>query len=135
MITQIQIADKIKTLSGLDVFKITRKREYVEVRSLLNHVLFKYKKMPLHKIVDFYNKNGWNINHATLIYSIKTFSTHTKYNYNLIIWLKQLVIEIDEMDNATKREYIKSKLKTLRSEDIDELTMVISNMPEPEYEK
>jgi len=39
------------------------------------------------------------------------------------------------MDNTTKREYIKSKLKTLRSEDIDELTMVISNMPELQYEK
>jgi hypothetical protein len=57
------------------------------------------------------------------------------YNYNLSVWLKQLVIEIDEMDNTTKREYIKSKLKTLRSEDIDELTMVISNMPELQYEK
>ena len=57
------------------------------------------------------------------------------YNYNLNIWLKQLIIEIDEMDNTTKREYIKSKLKTLRSEDIDELTMVISNMPELQYEK
>ena len=91
--------------------------------------------MPLHKIVDFYNKNGWNINHATLIYSIKTFSTHSMYNYNLNIWLKQLIVEIDEMDNTTKREYIKSKLKTLRSEDIDELTMVISNMPELQYEK
>lgn len=135
MITQTEIANKIKALSGLDVFKITRKREYVEVRALLNHILFKYKRMPLHQIVDFYNKNGWNINHATLIYSIKTFSTHSMYNYNLNIWLKQLVIEIDEMDNTTKREYIKSKLKTLRSEDIDELTMVISNMPELQYEK
>jgi hypothetical protein len=57
------------------------------------------------------------------------------YNYNLNIWLKQLIIEIDEMDNTTKREYIKSKLNTLRSEDIDELTMVISNMPELQYEK
>jgi hypothetical protein len=53
----------------------------------------------------------------------------------LAIWLKQVIVRIDEMDNASKKEYIKSKLKTLRSVDIDELTMVISNMPELEYEK
>ena len=74
MITQKQISNKISSLSGLDVFKSTRKREYVEVRSLLNHVLFNYKKMPLHEIVKFYNTNGWKINHATLIYSINTFN-------------------------------------------------------------
>jgi hypothetical protein len=51
MITPNQIAEKISILSGIDVLKITRKREYVEARSLLNFILFKYKKMPLHKIV------------------------------------------------------------------------------------
>jgi len=47
----------------------------------------------------------------------------------------QYIVRIDEMDNACKKGYIISKLKTLRSVDIDELTMVISNMPELEYEK
>ena len=135
MITPKQIADKISILSGLDVLKVTRKREYVEARSLLNFILYKYKKMPLHKIVRFYSQNGWDINHATLIYSINTFKLYKKYNDVLAIWLKQVIVRIDEMDNASKKEYIKSKLKTLRSVDIDELTMVISNMPELEYEK
>ena len=130
MITQKQISNKISSLSGLDVFKSTRKREYVEVRSLLNHVLFNYNKMPIHEIVKFYNTNGWKINHATLIYSINTFDTHRKYNRILSIWLKQLIVEIDEMDDKTKKEYIKSKLNTLGTKDIDELTMVISNMPD-----
>ena len=89
--------------------------------------------MPLHKIVRFYSQNGWDINHATLIYSINTFKLHKKYNDVLAIWLKQVIVRIDEMDNASKKEYIKSKLKTLRSVDIDELTLVISNMPELEY--
>ena len=135
MITPNQIAEKISILSGIDVLKITRKREYVEARSLLNFILFKYKKMPLHKIVRFCSPTGRDIHHATLIDSIHTFKLHQKYNDVLAIWLKQVIVRIDEMDNASKKEYIKSKLKTLRSVDIDELTLVISNMPELEYEK
>ena len=34
------------------------------------------------------------------------------------------------MDNFTKREFIRGKINSLSNTDIDELTMVISNMPE-----
>ena len=34
------------------------------------------------------------------------------------------------MDNFIKRDYIRSKINSLNNKDIDELTMVISNMPE-----
>ena len=40
MITQKEIADELNRIAGLDVFRITRRREYVEVRSLLNHILY-----------------------------------------------------------------------------------------------
>ena len=36
MITPKQIADELIKLSKIDIFKITRQREYVEVRSLFN---------------------------------------------------------------------------------------------------
>ncbi len=38
------------------------------------------------------------------------------------------------MDNFIKREYIRAKINSLDNKDIDELTMVISNMPEREVE-
>ena len=93
--------------------------------------------MPLNKITKFYSNNGWNINHATIIHSIRSFDLHKKYNPNLLIWLEVIINEINEMDNFTKRQYIKSKISRLNNKDIDELTMVISNMPEQklEYEK
>jgi len=134
MITQKEIADELNRISGLDVFRVTRRREYVEVRSLLNHILYNYKKMPLSKITKFYNNNGWDINHATLIHSLRTFDLHKRYNSSLLIWLEHIVDNINKMDNFIKREYIRAKINSLDNKDIDELTMVISNMPEREIE-
>lgn len=137
MITPKEITNELNRLSDVDLFRVTRKREYIEVRSLLNHILYNYKKMALVDIVKFYNNNGWKINHATLIHSIKTFDLHKKYNHSLIIWLETIINQINEMDNFSKREYIKSKVNRLTNKDIDEITMVISNMPEEnlQYER
>ena len=128
MITQTEIAKELNRISESDVFRITRRRENVEVRSLLNYIL--YKKMPLNKITKFYNNNGWDINHATIIHSIRSFELHKKHNSDLVIWLDHIVDNINKMDNFIKRDYIRSKINSLNNKDIDELTMVISNMPE-----
>tara|TARA_R110002124_G_scaffold265041_1_gene431753 strand:+ start:201 stop:650 length:450 start_codon:yes stop_codon:yes gene_type:complete len=130
MITQTEIAKELNRISESDVFKITRRRENVEVRSLLNYILYNYKKMPLNKITKFYNNNGWDINHATIIHSIRSFELHKKHNSDLVIWLDHIVDNINKMDNFIKRDYIRSKINSLNNKDIDELTMVISNMPE-----
>lgn len=137
MITPKEIAKEISQLSKLDLFKPTRKREYIEARSLLNYVLHKYKKLGSTKIKEFYNKNNWDVNHATVLHSIKHFHIYKIYNKNLIVWLEHIVDNINKMDNFTKREYIKGKINHLSNKDIDELTMVISNMPQKniEYEK
>ena len=134
MITQKEIADELNRISKLDVFRITRRREYVETRSLLNYILYNYKRMTLSKITEFYNNNGWNINHATIIHSIRSFELHKNYNPNLLIWLEHIVDNINKMDNFTKREYIRTKVNRLKNKDIDELTMIISNMHDIEIE-
>ena len=42
MITQTEIAKELNRISESDVFRITRRRENVEVRSLLNYILYNY---------------------------------------------------------------------------------------------
>ena len=134
MITQKEIAEELNLIAKLDVFTITRRREYVEARSLLNYILYNYKRMTLSKITEFYNNNGWNINHATIIHSMRSFDLHKKCNPVLVIWLEHIVDNINKMDNFTKREYIRTKVNRLENEDIDELTMIISNMNDREIE-
>tara|TARA_R110000751_G_scaffold303300_1_gene417900 strand:+ start:246 stop:665 length:420 start_codon:yes stop_codon:yes gene_type:complete len=129
MITPNQIAREVGRLSKLDLFKTTRQREYIDARSLLNFILYKYKKMGFTKIKEFYGNNNWKINHATLIHSIKHFEIYKTYNNNLTVWLEHIVDNINKMDNFTKREYIKGKINHLSNKDIDEITMIVSNMP------
>lgn len=134
MITSNEIAERLMNLSKLDIFKITRKTEYVEVRSLLNHILYNYKRMTFYQIVRFYKNKGWEINHATLIHSLRNYEIYKKYNANLIIWQESIIDSINKMDNYSKREYIKSKVNYLNNKDVDELTMVISNMVDKELQ-
>ena len=97
MITQKEIAEELNLIAKLDVFRITRRREYVEARSLLNYILYNYKRMTLSKITEFYNNNGWNINHATIIHSMRSFDLHKKCNPVLVIWLEHIVDNINKM--------------------------------------
>ena len=134
MITANQIAEKLIKLSKLNIFKIIRKIEYVEVRSLLNHILYNHKRMTFYQIVNFYKKNGWDINHATLIHSLRNYDIYKRYNKDLIVWQESIIDSINQMDNYSKREYIRSKVNYLNNKDVDELTMVISNMVDKELE-
>ena len=97
MITPKQIADELIKLSKIDIFKITRQREYVEIRSLFNYILYNYKKMGYTKIKEFYQSNNWYINHATIIYSIESYEQHKLYNLDLVIWLEHIVDNINKL--------------------------------------
>jgi hypothetical protein len=134
MITAKHIIEKIVELSRLNIFKKTRKREYVEARSLLNHILYNHKRMTLFNIVKIYKKYDWEVNHATILYSLRTYGVHKNYNKDLIVWEQKIIDKINQMDNYTKREYIKSKVNYLNNKDVDELTMVISNMVDKKLE-
>ena len=48
------IANKIIKLSGVDLFKNSRKREYVEYRGLLCYILRDKMQMNLQSITDFF---------------------------------------------------------------------------------
>ena len=78
-----KIAENIIDISDIDVFKNTRKREYIEVRSLLTFMLRHHCNMTYHQIKDFYKSKGKSYDHATAIHSLKAFETHRRYNRNL----------------------------------------------------
>ena len=90
--------------------------------------------MTLFRIVRIYKKYGWEVNHATILHSLRTYEVHKNYNKDLIVWEQKIVDKINKMDNYSKREYIKSKVNYLNNKDVDELTMVISNMVDKELQ-
>lgn len=129
-----KIAKKINKLSGINVFKNTRKANYVEARSLLGFILKNYEKMTLYQIRDFYIENGKNMNHATVIHSIKNFQVFKNYEPQLIDWLNIISEDLDAFNNEAKRELIKLKVNYISNKDVDELSLTIDAMAKKELE-
>ena len=129
-----KIAKKINKLSGINVFKNTRKANYVEARSLLGFILKNYEKMTLYQIRDFYIENGKSMNHATVIHSIKNFQVFKNYEPELIDWLNIISEDLDAFNNEAKRELIKLKVNYISNKDVDELSLTIDAMAKKELE-
>jgi hypothetical protein len=73
----------IKQISGVDIFQETRKQEVVEYRAVANLFLNKIMGYSLMDIVRWYQSNGKNSHHATIIFSINNYDIYKKYNKDL----------------------------------------------------
>jgi len=115
-LTPTEIADKIKEISGIDLFKNTRKKEYIELRSLLNHLLRNKLNMRWAYIAQFFIDNGKTYDHSLAIHSCRTYEQLAKYNPKLK--------EIEDMftfksnltyDQIDKCYYLENKIKNLNN--------------------
>lgn len=123
-----QIANEIIMLSKINIFDNTRKREYVEARALLCYILRKYKKMKYKAIVDFFYENNKSINHASIIHYIKSFESYIKFNDKLNQMLNTIVMNIDETDYKSRRDFIKFKADVLNKSSIDSVLNLINKL-------
>ena len=73
----------IKQITGVDIFQETRKQEVVEYRAVANLFLNKILGYSLMDIVRWYQSNGKNSHHATIIFSINNYDIYKKYNKDL----------------------------------------------------
>ena len=64
MTEALKIAKRINKLSDVNVFENSRSSKVVEVRSLLNKILYDFKNMTLAQIRDFYRNTGKPMDHA-----------------------------------------------------------------------
>jgi hypothetical protein len=77
------VQELIKQISGVDIFQETRKQEVVEYRAVANLFLNKIMGYSLMDIVRWYQSNGKNSHHATIIFSINNYDIYKKYNKDL----------------------------------------------------
>ena len=81
--TPQKVANAVIDLTGLDVFKETRVREYVEARALLSTMLHDDLRMGWTRIAEFYEENGKKMNHATVIHAVKNYPIYKQHNKKL----------------------------------------------------
>lgn len=129
-----ETAEYIKTATGIDVFKNTRQREYVEYRALYNYILYKIKGLSLMKIVRIYQENGKPYNHATVLHSLKMFDIYKTYNHRLLPVLDELCYELyGSLDNEIA--YIKNSISEMSSGQIIQISDMIKEMLKPSIDE
>ena len=124
------LIDEIEALSGINIFQNTRRREVVEVRSLLYSILKKFYRFNLREIQDLCSEHGYNITHASVIHSLKSFDVYKTYNKNLDDWYHAVVIDLEEDVAAQRIDFIKPKLKYLSEQNLLKLSTVVKEMYE-----
>jgi len=77
------IAKAVIKLSGLDIFKNSRQRKYVEMRALLSYMLREDLYMGWSGISQFYQDNGKTMSHASVIHAVKNYPVYRKHNKQL----------------------------------------------------
>jgi len=88
-----QIARTLKIISGIDVFENTRKKEVIELRSLVVYILRSVENMTYNNIKQFFIINGKDYDHATALHAFNNYEMYCKYNKNLEFYFTKLVSE------------------------------------------
>ena len=123
-----RIANHIIDISGVDVFKNTRKREYIEMRSLLTFMLRHHCKMKFKDIRDFYRSKGKNYDHATAIYSLKGFETHRRYNPLLDKYFDLVLLRLRNKSKLRKA-LINHIIDYTKEKDLKRLLKIVDKLP------
>ena len=115
----ITIADEFKREFGFDFLKQTRKREYIEARSVLINYFYNYRKMGLTQIARAIGAiSEWKPNHATIYHALQQYDVYTTYNKKLDSVLKK-VIGISDMSD--KKTYIAHTVANLDDDTVNQM--------------
>ena len=128
-----KIAKYLTDISEVDVFANSRRRENIDVRSLLTFILRNHLGMTFHQIKNFYENNGKHYDHATAMHSLKTFEVNRRYSKSLDEWLRKIQFLIRDKSNI-KKGMLEHKLQYLHSNDINKLLKIVNDMPQKEID-
>ena len=123
-----RIAKHIIDISNIDVFKNTRKREHIEMRSLLTFMLRHHCNMTFHEIKDFYKSKGKNYDHATALHSLKSFETHRRYNPKLDKYFDIVLLRIRNKSKLRKA-LINHIIDYTKEKDLKKLLRIVDTLP------
>ena len=124
------LVKEVNMLTRLDVFKNTRKREYVEARSLLMTVLKRYFKYRLMDIEEVFKQFGYPVTHATIIHGLKSFDMYLSYSEDLKEWYHAIVLDLSNDVGEARIDFIIHELKYLSDDNL----LVLPNQVKEMYE-
>jgi len=124
-ILQQKLVDQVKSVTGLDPMRNTRRREYVEARALLIFLLKNVAKMYLSEITRFFVANGKSMHHATVMHSLKNFDIYMQYGNKFRDHYEFLVMQNKIMQLPSKKAFIKNKIEYVPEEIVEQVYELI----------
>ena len=112
-----EIGDKVGKIIGINIFENTRKRDYVESRSLVVFLLREKLLMRWVNIAKYFEDNGKHMNHANAIHLFKMYPIYKRDNKQLSV-IEQLFIFKSQLnyDEIDKFHYLENRYKDLKKE-------------------
>jgi chromosomal replication initiation ATPase DnaA len=123
-----EVAQKINRLAELDIFNNTRKRQYIEARSLFCLIAYRYCNVNYSRIAEFLISNGKSSDHSTILHSIKNYEIYKIYNKNLDIWLEDVIENLQNLESNQKVQLVTHKLKQLTDPGLDLINEFVSKI-------
>ena len=123
------VQELIKQITGVDIFQETRKQEVVEYRAVANLFLNKILGYSLMDIVRWYQSNGKNSHHATIIFSINNYDIYKKYNKDLEKMFNTL------LSSTTSTTSIADLIREVKDLDKKELNDLMKYVKKKKYQK
>jgi len=113
--------------AGIDIFRNTRQRQYVESRALLIYILRHYFGMRLSEMQTLFKRNGYPIHHATILHALKSFKDiYLPYNPPLQDLYDKSIQEINDKVEFKIRD-IQSKIESVPEDKLDEVKKLIES--------
>jgi hypothetical protein len=129
-----KIAKNIIDISGINVFENSRKRKYIEMRSLLTFILRHHCNMKFKEIRDFYEANGKTYDHATAIHSLKAFEMHRRCNENLDKYFDIVLLRIRNKSKL-RRALITHIVDYTKEKDLKRLLKIVDKLKDGDKQR
>lgn len=129
------VAFRINKLADLDIFKNTRKRKYVEARSLFCFICYKFYNKNYSQIALYLKNKGKSSDHATVLHALKGYEIYSKYNTKLNIWLDEILNCDENLDRNQKLELMFHKIKQLKDNNLNILSNSLDEVYTSEIEQ
>lgn len=88
------VSDLVKSVTGLNIFKNTRKIDYVEARSLF-YIIMKHDYQATYVAIrDYMKSKGKSCDHSTVLHSVREYDIYKHYTPQLEEWREMILNKI-----------------------------------------
>tara|TARA_R110002167_G_scaffold304975_1_gene509168 strand:+ start:364 stop:762 length:399 start_codon:yes stop_codon:yes gene_type:complete len=122
-----RILQRVRSVTNVDPFKNTRRREYVEARALLMYLYYNVCRLNLSQIARLFQEQGKGCHHATVLHSLRNFEMYKKFNPRFNEMVTDVLSQGSWGTHAEKIEYIKQRLFDIPKEVVEDVYDIISN--------